>query len=101
MRNQYKYDVPCRPLNAEEKTILEDVEKKSETKFNVIEVAYERHTPRATVCIIFQSKYWGLIVSHIIGVSIRSKTDTEAPEVGRLFAFRRALEDLVEWSKMQ
>lgn len=96
MRNQTKYDVPERTLNAEERAILEGVNSKNGIKLDVAGVEYERHVPRATVCIAYLNRRWGLSVQPIIGVTLRSKKDIEAPEVGRLYAFQRALEDYIE-----
>ena len=98
MRNQSKYDVLLRKLNEEEKEILREVENKSGIKFHVVNVQYRRHVPRATICVITRRR-WLIFDQYLLGVSIRSRTDAEVPEVGRKTSFRRALEDYAEWKK--
>lgn len=95
MRNQSKYDEKERRLNAIEKRILREIEHQSGLKIPARAVMYERHTPRATVCTVFLANWWDLIARRIVGVTIRSRTDTEDPEMGKEQSFRRALVDYV------
>lgn len=99
MRSENKYDQKRKKLNEVEKKTIEEIEKRHRTKLTVLDVTYERHTPRATVCIVKIARWWGLKVDDAIGVSIRSISDMESPEVGRLWSFRRALEDYIERRK--
>ncbi|MDD5453958.1 MAG: hypothetical protein PHW62_00460 [Candidatus Ratteibacteria bacterium] len=97
MRNQQKYDEKQRPLNPNEKRILAEVEQKSGLKIQAKVVRYRRHTPRATLCIVFCAPWWSpLWTDFILGVTIRNKNDIENPVIGQEKAFRRALEDYVE-----
>lgn len=95
MRRQWKLDVKERPLKIKEKRILKEIEHRSRLKIPARAVMYERHTPRATVCTIFLANWWDLIARRIVGVTIRSRTDTEDMGMGQEQSFRRALEDYV------
>ena len=99
MRNQERYNVKTRDLNIDEQVILKYIEKESGMKLHIVAVAYERHIPRATLCRVYQSKWFGLLVVPLYGISVRIKTDIEDPEIGRLKSFRRALEEYVERTK--
>jgi len=97
MKNQQKYDVKERPLNATEMGILTELSLKSGLNFKpLMVVMYERHTPRTTVCTIFLADGYDLFAQRIVGVTMRSRNDKEDPEIGRQWAFRRALEDYIE-----
>lgn len=97
MKRQVKYNEGKRPLNADEKLVLNEVEQTRNMKIDVTSVQYERHAPRATLCIAFLK--YGFFGNHICGITIRNRWDKEDPAFGKLQSFRRALNDYVDMKK--